>query len=100
MSKWRLEAIKPSWIRGKKYAALFENTKTGRPKTVHFGASGYEDYPTHQDPERKKRYLERHGRGRENWSDPTTPGALSRWILWNKPTLEASIRDFTRRFGL
>jgi len=25
---------------------------------------------------------------------------LSRWILWNKPTLKASISDFKKRFDL
>jgi len=27
-------------------------------------------------------------------------GALSRWILWNKPTIEASKADFKKRFNL
>ena len=29
-----------------------------------------------------------------------SPGALSRWILWNKPTLKASIADFKKRFTM
>jgi hypothetical protein len=36
----------------------------------------------------------------ENWRDPTTPGALSRWVLWNKPSLKGSIADFKKRFHL
>jgi hypothetical protein len=36
----------------------------------------------------------------ENWKDPTSAGALSRWILWNKPTFKASLADYKRRFGL
>ncbi len=99
-SRWTLLEIKPSWISGKKLAAIFHDETNGRSKTVHFGATGYEDFTTHRDPERKERYLERHGRGREDWNDPTTPGALSRWILWNKPTLEESVKDFKRRFKL
>lgn len=98
--RWTLLSLEPSNIQGKKFTAVFRDETTGRSKTVHFGASGYSDYTTHKDPERKQRYLERHGRGREDWNDPTTPGALSRWLLWNKPTLEASLRDFKRRFGL
>ena len=52
-----------------------------------------------------ERYLERHGGGtttstKEDWKDPTTAGALSRWILWNKPSLSGSFSDFKRRFGL
>lgn len=96
----RLLEIKRSRIKGKKWTAVFMNEETGREKTTHFGATGYEDYTMHRDTLRKARYLERHGRGREDWGDPTTPGALSRWILWNKTTLEASLEDFRRRFGL
>lgn len=36
----------------------------------------------------------------ENWIDPMTAGALSRYILWNPPTLQASTADYARRFGL
>lgn len=100
VARWKLLSIEPSWIKGKKFAAIFHDEVHDRTKTTHFGAAGYEDYTTHKDPERKARYLERHGRGREDWDDPTTPGALSRWILWNKPTLRASIEDFKRRFRL
>ena len=66
-------------------------------KKVHFGASGYEDYTTHGDEERKKSYLARH-RKNENWNDPRTAGSLSRWILWNKRTLTESIKDYKKRF--
>tara|TARA_B100001094_G_C18142127_1_gene778501 strand:+ start:1223 stop:1498 length:276 start_codon:yes stop_codon:yes gene_type:complete len=85
--------IKPSTRAEAKYMAVFENPK----KTVHFGAAGYEDYTTHGDEERKKSYLARH-KPRENWDDPRTAGSLSRWILWNKKSLNASIRDFKNRF--
>jgi hypothetical protein len=36
----------------------------------------------------------------EHWQRPDTPGALSRWVLWNKPTLAASVADFKRKFDL
>jgi hypothetical protein len=51
------------------------------------------------DEERKKLYLKRHEKN-ENWNDPKSRGALSRWILWNKKTLSASIADFKKRFNL
>lgn len=82
----------------KKYRAVFQ-LPNGRQKTTYFGARGYEDYTMHKDKERMKRYLTRH-KARENWGDPTTPGALSRWILWNKPSLRASIQDYAKRFGI
>ena len=73
--------------------------ENGREKTVHFGAVGASDFPTHKDKARKERYLNRH-RARENWNAPMTAGALSRWVLWNKETREASIKDYKKRFKL
>tara|TARA_B100001093_G_C26767045_1_gene988367 strand:+ start:539 stop:829 length:291 start_codon:yes stop_codon:yes gene_type:complete len=90
--------IKKSTNSKKKYMAVFyEDNK--KIKTTHFGAAGMSDYTKHKDKERKNRYMSRH-RTRENWSNPMTAGALSRWILWNKPTLRASISDYKRRFNL
>ena len=57
------------------------------------------DYTKHRDPVRKRRYIARH-RVNENWDDPLTAGALSRYILWNKPTIRASAADYRRRFEI
>jgi hypothetical protein len=81
----------------KKWVAVFEDD-SGETRTTHFGDSRYEDFTQHRDPERKRSYLSRHGR--EDWSDPTSAGALSRWLLWNKPTVRGSLTDFRRRFGV
>jgi len=81
----------------KKLMAVFENE--GRKKTVHFGAAGMDDLTITKDFEAQKRYLARHAK-RENWNNPTTAGALSRWILWNKTSKSAAIADFKRRFDL
>ena len=29
-----------------------------------------------------------------------TAGALSRWILWNKPTISGSLKDIQKRFNI
>jgi len=71
----------------KKYRVVLPNGEH-----VDFGASGYEDYTTHKDPDRKDRYLARHAKN-ENWNDPFTAGFWSRWLLWNKPSIEESIKD-------
>ena len=86
--------IKPSNKKGKKLMAIFDDKKT-----IHFGASGMSDFTKHKDPKRKERYLKRH-KANENWNNPKTAGALSRWILWNKPSLQASIKDYKTRFKL
>lgn len=95
---WELEYIKKSTKSDKKFMAKFTNKQTGNTKTTHFGANGMSDYTKHRDPERKQRYINRHSK-RENWNDPTTAGALSLYILWNKPTLKASIADYKKRFN-
>jgi len=77
--------------------AIFE-TKDGRTKTTHFGAKGMSDYTIHKDVERKTRYITRHAK-REDWDDPVTAGALSRWILWNKPSYRDSVNDYKIRFN-
>ena len=99
MGCYHLLKISKSTKSGKKMMALFEDCHTNRQKTVHFGAAGMSDYTLHKDSERKASYLSRHG-SNEKWEDYTTAGSLSRWILWNKPTLSASIADYKRRFKL
>ena len=84
----------------KKMMAVFE--KDGRESTTHFGDSSMKDYTTHPASIRESRkaaYLSRH-RANEDWNDPTSAGALSRWVLWNKPTISASIADYKQRFNL
>jgi len=83
----------------KKYEIKLKNKSTGREKTVKFGAKGYTDYTISKDKEQKERYLARHKKN-ENWNDPSTPGALSRWILWNKPTIKESLADYKKKFNL
>lgn len=94
----KLLRIVPSGNPKKKYDAIFEN-ESGRTKKVSFGAKGYEDYTMHKDEARKELYLKRH-KAREDWSKPDTAGALSRWILWNLPSFNASVADYKRRFNL
>jgi hypothetical protein len=82
----------------KKLMAVFQ-LENGRSRKIHFGSAGMDDYTKTKDKDQRKRYLDRH-RARENWNDPMTAGALSRWILWNKETREASIKDYKKRFNL
>lgn len=90
--------ISPSSSKGKKMMAVFYDEDNKKLKTTHFGAAGMSDFTKHGDEARKQRYLDRH-RG-ESWESPMTAGALSRYILWNKPSLQASIADYKKRFGL
>lgn len=100
----KLTKIVPSKTDGYKYDAVFE--VDDKEKIVHFGASGYKDFIIYNREDskiladmRKSLYITRH-KLKEDWSDPTSRGALSRWVLWNLPTLEASIADYKKRFNL
>ncbi len=84
--------IRNSRLPTKKYDAVIN----GR-KTVSFGQRGASDYTIHKDAERKERYLRRH-QTNEDWTDPTTAGFYSRWVTWNKPTLQQSVTDVNKKF--
>jgi hypothetical protein len=93
----KLISIKSSHKKEKKLDAVFE--KDGRKKIVPFGASGYTDFTKSRDEGKKSAYIQRH-QSREDWNNPVSAGALSRWVLWNKPTLKESIKDYKKRFNL
>ena len=81
----------------KKYIAVF--SIDGEPKTVKFGAKGYEDYTIHHDQTRRDSYRKRHQH--DNLSIPTSPGALSYYILWGDSTnIRTNINSFINRFDL
>ena len=89
--------IKKSTKADKKLMAVF--SRDGRTKTIHFGQAGAPDYTKTRDKAQRKRYLDRH-RKNENWNNPETAGALSRWILWGPTTSRGkNIASFKTRFG-
>lgn len=94
----KLLYIKPARDGVHKYVATFVQGE--RVRHVAFGAVGYTDYLQSGDEDRKKRYLARH-KTRENWSDPTSAGALSRYILWGPSTsFRTNVLHFKSRFHL
>ena len=52
--------------------------------------------PPH-DKAKRKQYISRH-RNNENWNDPMSVGALSRYILWEYPSLSIAINQYVKRF--
>jgi len=94
---YELVKITKSTHPDKKLCAVFRNEVTNRERFVHFGLAGMSDYTIHKDADRKKNYLKRH-KNAEDWKNPFSRGALSRWILWNKESLRESILDYKRRF--
>lgn len=76
------------------------NIKNG--KSINFGQKGASDFTINKDPKRKKKkklYIARH-RKREDWNDLKTAGAWAKNLLWNRDTLNKSIKDTENRFNI
>ena len=94
--------IEPSHLKTKKYTAIFydDKNKNKKIKTTHFGNKGSSDYTINKNDKTKMNYIKRHEKN-ENWNDPMTAGALSRWVLWGDSTsIKTNIKDFKKRFNL
>lgn len=96
----RFISLKRSDKPEKKYMVTIE--EEGREKTIHFGQSGAKDFTLSTPFEREARkqaYISRH-KSREDWtsSGRDTAGFYAKHILWNKPTISASLADMKRRF--
>ena len=68
-------------------------------RTVHFGQRGADDFTIHRDEAARKAYIARHGKA-ENWdrTGVMTPGWLSRYLLWEKPSLDEAIAAASRKY--
>lgn len=95
----KLLKIVDSRANGKRYTAYFSVGEDNKLKKVHFGSATGENYTMHKDEDKKKAYIARH-KVNEDWNNPMSAGALSRWILWNKKTIGQSKKDFVKRFNL
>jgi len=84
--------LKNSIRKDKRYMVLIAN------KTIYFG-SNYENYTMHKDDKRKQAYISRHQKN-EEWNNPLTAGFWAKNLLWNKPSLNDSIKDTEKRFNL
>jgi len=82
-----------------KYIVTILNKITGREKNIKFGSFGAEDYTVHKNIKQKTNYEARHI-VREDWTDPTTAGFWSKWILWNKLTIDDSLKSTIKQFKL
>ena len=72
----------------KKLQAVIDNQKT-----IHFGSKGASDFTLNRDKAHKGRY-ERRRKKREG----RTAGFYAKNILWNKPTIQASIKGTNQKF--
>lgn len=93
----KLISISKSDKPNKKLKAVFNIND--KEKNIYFGNTKYSDYTIHKDKKRKEAYIRRH-EVNENWNNPLTSGSLSRWVLWQKPTLEEGIKYYKNKFNL
>tara|TARA_R110000868_G_scaffold122479_1_gene324650 strand:- start:182 stop:448 length:267 start_codon:yes stop_codon:yes gene_type:complete len=68
--------------KNKKYYVIYKGKK------IHFGHSFYEDFLTHKDPERRRRYLARakkitDGNGKLTWKNKNKANFWAIRILWS-----------------
>ena len=89
--------ISESTQSAKKYMVVVDDGT--HKKTIHFGARGMSDYTKHKDENRRKAYLSRHAKN-ENWNDYWTAGFWAKNLLWEKPTLQASARRISTKYGI
>lgn len=82
----------------KRYDAHFKKDD-GKIKVVSFGSADHENFTIHKNEKRKRAYLARHKKDLLT-KDATRAGYLSYYLLWNKPTLKESIKDYKTRFNL
>lgn len=93
-------------LKSKKYRAVFyDDGKEFRHTdfgAVRKGGTPYEDYTTHKNLSRKDNYISRHETNEKDlWkTDPFAPATLSRFVLWNKPSLRESWDDYKKRFDI
>lgn len=97
-----LLSIELSTRKNKRFVATFKDVD--KLIKVHFGfkspdGSYGSTFIDHRDDVKKANYIARHG-ANETWDDPITPATLSRYILWEKPTLREAITAYRKRFRL
>ena len=79
---------------GKKLKAVIDNKKT-----IHFGQEGASDFTKHKDEDRKQLYINRHKKREDHTKTGVdTAGFYAKHILWNKPTIDASIADLNKKY--
>lgn len=101
--KPKLISITKSDKPNKKMKATFQ--VGNREKTVYFGAAGYNDYTIYHSKDGKEKadkmrnaYIARHSKI-SNFTDPMTPASLSRYVLWEAPTISGGIAAYKKRYG-
>ena len=82
-----------------KYMIYFVNPQTKNVNTIRFGAKGMNDYTITGDDKAKIRYIKRHQKN-EDFGNLKKKAPWSLFLLWNKKSLNESIKDMEERFNI
>lgn len=96
---WKISEFKKANDGKHKYTVILEDKETNKKKTIHFGAYNMDDFTLTKNEEQKQRYIKRH-QANEKWNNPLSAGFWSRWILWNLPTVKASLKYVKQHYNL
>ena len=80
----------------KKYYIITSNNKK-----IYFGQESASDFTIHKDEERKQRYINRHKANEKqywNKSGIDTASFWSRFLLWEKPTINESYQYIKNKY--
>lgn len=82
----------------KRFLAVFVENDIIQFK-INFGSKFGSTFIDHGDILKRENYLERHSALNEDWENPTTAGALSKWILWGQSSnINNNIELFKKHF--
>lgn len=84
----------------KRLKAEFYIKGRSKPLIRRFGSAGSRTYYDGEPDEVMKAYLARHGKLNEDWSDITTAGALSRFVLWYSPSRDKVEKFLKKKFKI
>jgi hypothetical protein len=85
--------IEKSTRKGKRFMATYKNGKV-----VHFGSDVGSTYIDEGDVLKRDNYIKRHS-VREDFNNPYSASALSRWLLWgDSKSLDLNHKAFMRQF--
>ncbi len=92
----KLLYVRRSERKEKKLVAKFL-LDNGKSRTIHFGAKNSTTYAEGGSDSKRLAYIARHS-VREDWTNPLSAGALSRYVLWQRKSIKAGVADFKKRF--
>lgn len=87
--------IRPSIRKDKRFQAIFPDKSI-----INFGLKSGNTYIDHGDKKKRENYIKRH-QVREDFNNPKSAGALSRWILWgDSSNIDKNFYDFKKKFNV